>query len=537
MQWRAAARREREAASAREALEQLAAWCERFSPLVAVEDAEEPECLLMDITGLAELFPAGAGPHECGHDEPRSEARLALRIQHAFAALGYEPRVAVADTIGVAWAMARVGSACRAEPGSAEPHGASGPARQAGPTILPPGDTAWHALPVEGLRLSAETVSQLHKLGLKRIEQVAALPREALTSRFGEELLRRLDQASGRLKEVVRAQRPLPDWSAAWSPETPLASRQALEHVLAALVGRLADQLASAGQGAVELEVTLKPVGRIANPSLFSVADSRSESDRALAERVPHTTITLLRPTADPDHLMDLIRLRLERLRLAGPVTSVRVSVLQTAPLAWRQETLFAESRRDDARQLNLLVNRLSARLGRDRVLRPQPAASAQPERAFRLIPWTSVGDSLRESPAAGKSRRSRKQTNCETHRPFFQPLQRPLRLGPPTAIQAVSLANGPPAAFGEAISVQRSAVSLKSRKPSRRFAMAEEEGHEVPRHEIARHWGPETIQTGWWRGQSVQRDYYRVETTAGRRFWLFRRLPDGQWFLHGEFV
>ena len=52
----------------------------------------------------------------------------------------------------------------------------------------------------------------------------------------------------------------------------------------------------------------------------------------------------------------------------------------------------------------------------------------------------------------------------------------------------------------------------------------------------IARCWGPERIETGWWRGRPVGRDYYRVETAAGRRFWLFRRLRDGHWFLHGMF-
>jgi protein ImuB len=52
----------------------------------------------------------------------------------------------------------------------------------------------------------------------------------------------------------------------------------------------------------------------------------------------------------------------------------------------------------------------------------------------------------------------------------------------------------------------------------------------------VARAWGPERIQTGWWRGPYVQRDYYRVETTEGARFWLFRRLTDAAWFLHGIF-
>ena len=54
--------------------------------------------------------------------------------------------------------------------------------------------------------------------------------------------------------------------------------------------------------------------------------------------------------------------------------------------------------------------------------------------------------------------------------------------------------------------------------------------------HRVARTWGPERIETGWWRGRPVGRDYYRIETTTGRRFWLFRRLRDGKWFLHGMF-
>jgi protein ImuB len=52
----------------------------------------------------------------------------------------------------------------------------------------------------------------------------------------------------------------------------------------------------------------------------------------------------------------------------------------------------------------------------------------------------------------------------------------------------------------------------------------------------FAQTWGPERIETGWWRGQAVGRDYYRVETTDGRRFWIFRNLEDNRWFLHGVF-
>ncbi len=53
---------------------------------------------------------------------------------------------------------------------------------------------------------------------------------------------------------------------------------------------------------------------------------------------------------------------------------------------------------------------------------------------------------------------------------------------------------------------------------------------------QVAYFWGPERIETGWWRTACVRRDYYRVETAAGQRFWLFRRLHDGRWFLQGTF-
>ena len=52
----------------------------------------------------------------------------------------------------------------------------------------------------------------------------------------------------------------------------------------------------------------------------------------------------------------------------------------------------------------------------------------------------------------------------------------------------------------------------------------------------ITHSWGPERIETGWWRGQDVRRDYYVVATDAGTRLWIFRRRDDERWFLHGSF-
>src|SRR5205807_6815926 len=86
----------------------------------------------------------------------------------------------------------------------------------------------------------------------------------------------------------------------------------------------------------------------------------------------------------------------------------------------------------------------------------------------------------------------------------------RPLRLfTPPLPVEVVAAApDGPPAAFD----------------------------WQGRRHAVARAWGPERIETGWWRRGTVRRDYYRVETPAGWRFWLFCDLAGGGWYLHGAF-
>jgi protein ImuB len=83
------------------------------------------------------------------------------------------------------------------------------------------------------------------------------------------------------------------------------------------------------------------------------------------------------------------------------------------------------------------------------------------------------------------------------------------LRLwAPPIPIDVVAVADGPPASF---------------RIGNRQFR-------------VHRWWGPERIETGWWRGRSIRRDYYQVETTTGARYWLYRHLRSRHWFLHGEY-
>ena len=55
-------------------------------------------------------------------------------------------------------------------------------------------------------------------------------------------------------------------------------------------------------------------------------------------------------------------------------------------------------------------------------------------------------------------------------------------------------------------------------------------------RLQVIRRWGPERIETAWWRGPTVRRDYWRIETNTNRWLWVYRDLQNRRWYLHGEF-
>jgi protein ImuB len=198
--------------------------------------------------------------------------------------------------------------------------------------------------------------------------------------------------------------------------------------------------------------------------------------------------VGLFRPSADPRHLWDLLRMQLEQ-PLTEAVGRITLTAPLTAPLENRQQELFGGNRQEAVRQFESLIDRLSSRLGEDAVLRPEWTADPVPERAVAYMPVLQAGKRKPRTPAA--------------HRPL-------LLRSPPLALQVTSVVpDGPLVSF-----------RLDGRWNTVTYCS-----------------GPERIESGWWRGRSVRRDYYRVESESGQRYWLFRRLQDGQWFLHGEFA
>ena len=164
-----------------ETLRRLADWCTRYTPSCAI--GSEDQCggagLWLDIAGCAHLF--------------GGEAALIADLTDRMRRLGFTARAAIADTHGAAWAWARFATVDAAID-----------------AIIPPGQQrkALAALPVTGLRIGAEAVAALHRVGLRRIGDLYAFPRASLPVRFGGLLLQRIDQALGGVAEPMSPRPP-----------------------------------------------------------------------------------------------------------------------------------------------------------------------------------------------------------------------------------------------------------------------------------------------------------------------------------------
>jgi protein ImuB len=435
------------------ALAKLAEYCECFSPLVGWQTitpkvaapwfGEAAAHLFLDLTSIAALF--------------GGEAKLGERIIAGCRSCGYAAAVALADTLGAAWAVAKESL-----------------------TIIPSGEleTALRPLPVSQLRLPDEDVDTLARLGVLTIEQLMRLTRTGLAERLSPYVLLRLDQALGMAGEVIVPHRPAPKYQAAFRLEAPCDQRTTIDWLMEKLIERIAAELQAHGEGAV-------------------VVTGRFECEGSAEVKFE---IGLFRPSASAPHIVKLLRLQTERLTLPAPVVRMCLHAVRTAPLDERQGELFADPGQNAAPERAALLERLSGRLGSAAVVRPVRQADAVPERAYRYVPI--VGRRLRTKG---------KKTTTPPPSPMVAAAavnERPLRLlTPPVRVGTASVKNGPPTSF----------------QWQRKL------------HAIARHWGPERIETGWWRN-TVRRDYYRVETNTGQRFWLFRDLRDGAWYLHGSF-
>ncbi len=371
--------------------------------------------VLLDITGCAHLW--------------GGEGDFLAAVEAAFARAGLELRAGLAGRRLAARAWARFG------PGGILPS----------PRALDP-------LPVEALELDEERSDGLRRLGLRTIGALRPLPRAALARRFGLDLVMRLAILEGAEEPPFTPLVEPTPFSARLARAEPIATPAGIEAACARLARDLCRMLERAGRGARRLALGLHRVdGQVARLELGTA-----------------------RPSRDPDHLCRLFRHRLDGLDLGFGVELAILEAVETVECPAEQPELGATA---DATATAVLIDRLAARLGAERVLRPEPVASHVPERAVR---WCPAGVEPRPGVWVAS------------------PL-RPLRLSErPLPVRALAVVpDGSPLRLDGAIAGRVVAAS-----------------------------GPERILPEWWRPtdrEARPRDFFRVRLADGRELWCAR--------------
>jgi protein ImuB len=421
----------------------------------------------------------------CTHlwgDEAGLVSALAARLAQA----GLTLRLALAETPDKARALARHGGELLAVNRRRPPEmlNEERAAYDAGPVSVQ-GQSL--PLPIAALDLDNARTMALRRAGLYTIGDLAARPRAPLAARFGKVMVARLARVLG--EEDIRI--------------TPLRTPPALFFLrrFAEPVGHSDIVLATIGALAGEAEEALRQRGQGGRD--FRVRLYRSDG------AILGLTIGTGAPTRDPALLIRLFRERIDSL--ADPLDpgfgydAMRLDVTATEALATAQSGFEGEAARGEA--LGGLIDRLGIRLGRQRVRRLVPGNSHIPELAGLSAPASAPPLPL-------------PWIEAEPGEPPVRPL---FLYDPPHRVDVIAeVPDGPPRSF-------RWRRTL---------------------HQVIAHEGPERIAAEWWRRRQghepgragLTRDYYRVEDSAGRRFWLFRHglygdetgQPD--WYLHGRF-
>ena len=342
-------------------LDRLARWASRWSPLVEVDGADG---LRLDISGVAHLF--------------GGEAALVRDIEARFAGMGLTARAAVAGTTGAAWGLARF------------------QVRTLTPTLSREQEREHlSSLPVAALRLPPDVVRTLERLGLKTIGALVGVPRRSLARRFREadNPLDALDRMLGRKPEPLTAA-PIeqPPRSLLRLAE-PVADPSAAAQALVLLVPGLVDQLQARRLGARRLVL----------------AGYRVDGE------VQVTAAACALATRDPAHLLRLLKDKTETMDPGFGFDAFALEASWAEPLDSAQDGLIGGP--PSALEVARLIDRLSVKLGADKVRRPVARESHVPERASG---W-GAGVAPSPLPPAGGGR----GWSCVAHpeKPHPQPL------------------------------------------------------------------------------------------------------------------
>jgi protein ImuB len=311
-------------------LDDIAGWCDRFTPLVALDP---PHGLFLDITGCAHLF--------------GGEAALLQALCGALTRQGFAVSAAIAGTSICARTLTR--HAC-------------------GSVIADGGEAdAVSPLPVSALGADEAIITGLRRAGLKTIGDVAARAPHEITARFGARFSTLLAHALGQGDAPISPRKPLPDYIV----EQPFAEPVATDGMISATLLRLAETLVASmerqGKGARRLEASFfRTDGAVRS---IVVETGRPVTQGSVIDRLFRERLEALADPLDPGFGFDLIRLAASRTEIVV------------------QEQRDLDSTVHDSDEIAALIDRIAARIGGKRVVVHLPQDTHIPERAALAVP------------------------------------------------------------------------------------------------------------------------------------------------------
>ncbi|HEX7936851.1 MAG TPA: DNA polymerase Y family protein [Paraburkholderia sp.] len=492
-----------DAARETQAFEAIALALLTYTPKVSLADAHT---LLLEVGSGLRLF--------------GGLRALLSRVSATVAEFGYTARIACAPTAWGAWLLAQA----RAD-------------RQR---------RRWHVMKeaslirvLDRLPVSLLPVAQVHRdafrhVGCATLADLRQLPRSGVVRRFGSGILDLLAQAYGMRPDPRESFRA----PASFHAQLELPSRVDNADALLFAARRLLVQLAgwlSAHHAAL---------------SGYTLLLEHELASRH-APKTSSLKVAWAVPSRDAEHLIWLLREKLNQTVLAAPVIELKLIADQIAEYAGQSDTLFPMPE-SDGESIARLLERLSARLGAENVLQMSVQDDHRPERAMRVEAYqaqafsrkkrsqakarprikadkTWLTDELRHAAAEETRTSGAAETGTETG---TQPIPRPSA----SANAKTASASTPQQT---SLNLPDSVLPSQPRpvwmldKPLRLMMRDQRPVYRRPLKMLTR---TERIEAGWWDGDLVERDYYVAADDRGHMFWVFRDRINGEWYLQGMF-
>ncbi|WP_160153122.1 DNA polymerase Y family protein [Microbulbifer sp. ALW1] len=331
-------------------------------------------------------------------------------------------------------------------------------------TQSPPSPQQWRQwisfAPSKLLDCNNKAIAKLYACGIKRVSQLLAIPLSEVGNRFGRSFIDYLARLNGTRPDPVPSYEPPAEFHSELFFPSPLDNSEQLLFPAGRLVRELCRQLQRR---------------QLYSQQLCWVLDYGSRGSQQV-------NVEISRPLFDPQRLIALTKLQLERVTLQEPVQALALKCQQLRPLESQtlREDFFDEGSK--VHESYQLIDKLKARLGHQALSGVTLKESYLPEQA-----WQSADSlSLHSRP------RGHNLHPVNAPRPSWL-LPRPDRI---------------------------------QQRDHKLFYDGE----------LQLLQGPERIDGYWWQHHRHARDYYIARSELGSLYWVFQDLTSEDWFLHGVY-